>query len=66
MKEQLFSVGMKHKVTGEQLHMLVWAKNVDAATNKLTGTLIGYNCEYMWTGSGSVYNNNDIVIREIG
>lgn len=62
--EQLFSVGVVHKETGEKLKLLVWAKNVDEATHKLTGALIGYDCEYRWSGSGPVYKNNQIVERE--
>ena len=38
--------------------------DVDAATHKLTGTLIGPECEYIWTGSGPIYENNQLIRRE--
>ncbi len=63
MKEHLYSVGIRHKKTGVKSSLFVWAKNADEATHKLTGTLIGYDCEYAWTGSGPVYKNNKIVTR---
>lgn len=44
--------------------MLVWAENVDKATHKLTGILIGYECEYTWRGTGPVYINDRIVERQ--
>lgn len=64
MKEYLYSVGVKHKKTGEKINLYVWAQNVDEATHSLTGSLIGYDREYAWTGSGPVYENNKIVERE--
>lgn len=33
-------------------------------TRKLTGTLIGPECEYIWTGSGPIYENNQLIRRE--
>ena len=41
MYEHKYQVGIRHKVTGEELTLEVWAENTDAATYKLTGTLIG-------------------------
>lgn len=64
MYEYKYGVGMRHKVTGEKLHLEVWAENTDAATYKLTGTLIGPDCEYIWTGSGPIYENNQLIRRE--
>ena len=52
MYEYKYSIGVRHKSTGEKLKLEVWAEDVDAATHKLTGTLIGPECEYIWTGSG--------------
>lgn len=65
MKEHLYSVGIQHKETGEKIDLLVWAKNTEEATHKLTGTLIGYTCQYRWCGSGPVYENNRLVTRDI-
>lgn len=65
MKERLYSVGLKHKKTGEKTNLYVWAKNVDDATHSLCGSLIGYDREYEWTGSGPVYENNKIVERKV-
>ena len=28
------------------------------------GTLIGPECEYIWTGSGPIYENNQLIRRE--
>lgn len=64
MTEILYRVGVKHKTTGEKQNLFVWAKNTDEATHKLTGTLIGYNCEYVWTGTGPEYENNQLVTRQ--
>ena len=64
MTEILYRVGVKHKTTGEKLKLFVWAKNTNEATHKLTGTLIGYNCEYAWTGTGPEYKNNQLVTRQ--
>lgn len=55
MYEYKYSIGVRHKSTGERLKLEVWAEDVDAATRKLTGTLIGPECEYIWTGSGPIY-----------
>lgn len=65
MYEQKYHVGIRHKVTGEKLALEVWAENTDAATHKLTGTLIGPNCEYAWTGTGPLYENNRLIRREV-
>ena len=65
MTEQLFRVSMKHKQTEEKIGLYVWAENVDAATGKLCSTLLGHDCEYIWLGSGPVYENNEVIKREI-
>lgn len=64
MNEHLYSVGLKHKETGERIELQVWAKSTDEATGKLVGTLIGCDCPYLWTGSGPIYKNNMIVTRK--
>ena len=61
MYEYKYSIGVRHKSTGEKLKLEVWAEDVDAATHKLTGTLIGPECE---TGSGPIYENNQLIRRE--
>lgn len=64
MYEYKYSIGVRHESTGEKLKLEVWAEDVDAATHKLTGTLIGPECEYIWTGSGPIYENNQLIRRE--
>lgn len=64
MTEQLFSVGIKDKRTGEKTNLRIWAKNVDEATSKICGVLLGFDTEYAWTGSGPVYGNNEVITRE--
>ncbi len=64
MYEYKYSIGVRHKSTGEKLKLEVGAEDVDAATHKLTGTLIGPECEYIWTGSGPIYENNQLIRRE--
>lgn len=49
MYEYKYSIGVRHKSTGERLKLEVWAEDVDAATHKLTGTL---------------YENNQLIRRE--
>lgn len=63
-KEHLYSVGIQNKNTRERQKLLVWAKNTDEATHKLTGSLIGYDCPYNWTGTSPVYEENQLVTRE--
>ena len=65
MKEKLYSVGIRHKKTGERTKLFIWAENVDKATHCLCGTLIGYKCEYEWTGTSPVYEKNELVTREV-
>lgn len=65
MYEKKYQVGIRHKVTGERFTLEVWAENTDDATYKLTGTLIGPNCEYDWTGTNPLYENNRLIRREV-
>lgn len=53
MCEYKYSIGVQHKATGEKLRIEVWAENI-----------IGPDCEYIWTGSGPVYENNQLICRE--
>lgn len=64
MTERLYSVGLLNKSSREKLDILVWAENVDKATHKLTGALIGHECEYEWRGTGPVYKDNKVVERQ--
>ena len=41
-----------------------WGEGMDAATCKLIGTLIGPECEYILTGSGPIYEYNQLIRRE--
>lgn len=63
MKEYKWSVGLRHKATREKLNVTVWASKNEDATHKLCGVLIGPECEYEWTGTGPVYENNQRVER---
>ena len=51
--ETLFRVSMCNK------------RNVDEATRKLTGVLIGPDCEYEWYGSGPEYDDNGKLITRV-
>lgn len=64
MKEYKWSVGLRHKATGTRLDVHVWAPTNDAATHSLCGVLIGPECDYEWTGTGPIYENNKTVERE--
>lgn len=63
MTEHLYSIGMKDKRTGEKINLRIWAKNTDEATHKVCGILLGAYCEYIWTGSGPLYENNELISR---
>ena len=63
--EHLYTVNLRHKETNLSLKVQVWARNTDEATHKLTGSLIGYPCQYHWTGTSPVYENNKIVTRKV-
>ena len=65
MNEHLYTVSVQDKKTNEKLKLQVWARNTDEATLKLTGSLIGYNCQYCWTGTSPVYEDNKIVTRKV-
>lgn len=65
MKEYKWSVGLRHKATRERLNVTVWAPKNEIATQKLCSILIGPECEYEWTGTGPVYENNQTVSREV-
>lgn len=64
-KEHLYQIGLVDKKTDEKFNLQVWAKNADEATHKLTGTLIGYDCQYRWRGTNVLYENNRPISREI-
>lgn len=65
MTEYKWSVGIRQKATREKLNLIVWAPTNDEATHKLLGSIIGYECEYEWTGTGPVYESNQTVKREV-
>lgn len=65
MNEHLYTVSVQDKKTNEKLKLQVWARNTDEATQKLTGSLIGYHCQYCWTGTNPVYADNKIVTRTV-
>ena len=65
MNEHLYTVSVQDKKTNEKLKLQVWARNTDEATQTLTGSLIGYNCQYRWTGTSPVYEDNKIVTRKV-
>ena len=64
-KERLYQVGLRHKKSRETCNLQVWAKNADEATHKLTGSLIGYHCQYEWHGTNVLYENNVPITRDI-
>ena len=64
-KERLDQVGLRHKKSREICNLQVWAKNADEATHKLTGSLIGYHCQYEWRGTNVLHENNVPITRDI-
>lgn len=64
-KEHLYQVGLRHKKSREVISLQVWAKNADEATHKLTGSLIGYHCQYEWRGTNVLYEYNVPITRDI-
>lgn len=61
--EQLWRVSIRHKETGENLCLEVWADSNLHATSKLLNSVIGIDKRYAWTGTGPVYKNNQVVTR---
>lgn len=64
MYEYKYSIGVRHKSTGERPNLRFGLRMWTPPTRKLTGTLIGPECEYIWTGSGPIYENNQLIRRE--
>ena len=64
-KEYLYTVGMKSKQTGERINLKVWAETVEEATYKIVEVMGGVYGEYTWTGSGPLYENNEVIEREV-
>lgn len=66
MKEILYGVGIKHKKTGEEIKLRVWATNNNEATHSLNKTLIGPGREYRWTGTGPEHDaRGNLITREV-
>jgi len=61
--ERLYSVGIKHKETGEKINLEVWAETNEQATAKLLNSVIGIDKQYAWTGTGPVYKDNKTIER---
>lgn len=51
------------KETGERIDLKIWAENVDRATAKAIGVMGGPNAQYIWTGTGPMYKNNEVITR---
>lgn len=66
MKEILYRVGIRHRKTGEELTLHVWAENNHKATAKLAGSLFGPECVYRWTGTGPEHDERgNVITREV-
>ena len=66
MQEVLYRVGIKHKKTGEELKLKVWAMCNAEATHSLNRILIGPGCEYRWTGTGPEHDDRgNLITREV-
>lgn len=65
MKEYEYRVSAKCKDTGDYINLYVWAENGDIATAKFAGVLFGHNCEYEWRGTSPMYENNQLISREV-
>ena len=61
--EHLYEVGLKDRRTGEKIDIKVWATSTDAATHKLCDALFGAYGHYLWTGTGPIYENNELITR---
>ena len=65
MTQILYQVGIKHRKTGEELKLRVWAECNTMATAGLRG-VIGPGTEYRWTGTGPVHDERgNIITREV-
>lgn len=66
MKQTLYRVGIKHRKTGEEIKLRVWATNNNEATHSLNDVLIGPGCEYRWTGTGPEHDDRgNLITREV-
>ena len=65
MTKTLYRVGIKDKMTGEEIKLRVWAENNHAATSSLNRTLIGPGCEYRWTGTGPEHDDRGNLITRV-
>ena len=55
--------GLARRRTTEEMR---WAQNVDEATHSLTGSVIGPDCQYDWTGSGPEHDEKgNLITREL-
>jgi hypothetical protein len=65
MTQKLYRVGVKHKKTGEELKLRVWAQDNHTATHQLVA-LSGPGCEYRWTGTGPEHDERgNLITREV-
>ena len=62
--EHLYEVGLEDRKTGERINLKVWATSTSSATHGLSKTLLGAYGPYRWTGTGPVYENNELVTRK--
>lgn len=66
MKQTLYRVSIKHRKTGEEIKLRVWAENNTRATGSLTRILIGPDCEYRWAGTGPEHDEKgNLITREV-
>ena len=61
--EHLYMVGLKDRRTGEKIDIKVWATSETDATHKLSRSLLGAYGPYRWTGTGPIYENNELITR---
>ena len=64
LTEYLYQIGLQHKDTGEYITVEVWADTNEHATNKLLKSLIGYDTQYLWTGTSPVHVDNHVLERK--
>lgn len=66
MKQILYRVGIKHKKTGEEIKLQVWAEDNHQATSRISSALFGPGCEYRWTGTGPEHDERgNLITREV-
>lgn len=63
LREHMYEVVIRDKRTGENLNLRVWARTENDAP--MSVALLGINREYSWLSTEPIYENNQLITREI-